>query len=256
MSWFPRSKVPLSYDQNWKRLANDLYLFPSLLSYLFQRTCTCIFVFLCSIIQTSQKTVQNQSQPSNVSNRRHIRNRNALCSRLTLNSMCASSCCFVLICLQLIFILHGSILDIFQKIQTNSKSSMDFSFVLLINEGNKNVWKNSNEHFECISQAQFDEYREKIAALEKELLEAKANKPSEEETNALKHKIEGIQINLHFNHSFSLPNRFLPQNLQNCKLITTRSCRRSLNYRLNAKNYQKNVNRWRRKKRKLKSLAI
>lgn len=70
---------------------------------------------------------------------------------------------------------------------------MDFPFVLLINERKTNIWSSSNVHFECISQAQFDEYREKIAALEKELLEAKANQPSEEDTNALKQKIEGIQ---------------------------------------------------------------
>lgn len=44
----------------------------------------------------------------------------------------------------------------------------------------------------CDSQAQFDEYREKIANLEKQLLEANANKPNEEEINALKLKVEGI----------------------------------------------------------------
>lgn len=42
------------------------------------------------------------------------------------------------------------------------------------------------------SQAQFDEYREKIAGLEKKLQEANANKPNEEEINALKLKVEGI----------------------------------------------------------------
>lgn len=39
-----------------------------------------------------------------------------------------------------------------------------------------------------------DEYREKIAALEKELVEAKAKTPSEEEVNALKLKNEGISL--------------------------------------------------------------
>ncbi|XP_055300485.1 restin homolog isoform X11 [Sitodiplosis mosellana] len=40
--------------------------------------------------------------------------------------------------------------------------------------------------------AQLDEYREKIAGLEKQLLEANANKPNEEEINALKLKIEEL----------------------------------------------------------------
>lgn len=48
------------------------------------------------------------------------------------------------------------------------------------------------DFFECVWQAQFDEYREKIAGLEKELLDVKSNQPSEDEIKALKLKVEGI----------------------------------------------------------------
>lgn len=62
------------------------------------------------------------------------------------------------------------------------------------------------------SQAQFDEYREKIANLEKQLLEANANKPNEEEINALKLKVEGILFEILKNLTITKIISFFPQN--------------------------------------------
>lgn len=56
----------------------------------------------------------------------------------------------------------------------------------------KYLFENLMVVFECVWQAQFDEYREKIAGLEKELLDVKSNQPSEDEIKALKLKDEGI----------------------------------------------------------------
>lgn len=78
------------------------------------------------------------------------------------------------------------------------------NFVLHINKNHFPFFVILIYNLICDSQAPFDEYREKIATLERELEQANANKPNENEISALKLKIEGIYFEIsNFVHNSS-----------------------------------------------------